>query len=93
MQIVDTNDFVMPTDAASQDKIRKAIQEVANSLARMDAEREFIKEALDPIQEEFGIKPKHLRKIARVYHKGNFGDEEQDFNAFETGYRTLFNDT
>lgn len=92
MNIVETDEFVMPSNSDDRENIRNAIKEAAASMDRIQGERELIKEVFDKIKDQYDIKPKYLRKIARAYHKQNFGEEEQEFQVFENSYRQLFND-
>ena len=59
-----------------QDKneLRGVLQEISNSMTRMDAEKEYIKEAMAAASEKYQLNKKYLRKMAKVYHQNNFTD-------------------
>lgn len=75
-----------PTDKA---KILGMLQEISNSLTRVEAERELIKEILDRMQEECEIPKKLGRKLAKVYHKRNFEEEVAQQNDFVDLYEKV----
>jgi hypothetical protein len=73
-----------------KEKLKKAIQEISNSMTRMDAERDLIKEIIKDANEEHEIDKKVLRKMARAYHKQNFSEEVATQEEFETLYQEVF---
>ena len=75
-----------PTDKA---KILGMLQEIANSLTRVEAERDLIKEILERMQEECEIPKKLGRKLAKVYHKRNFEEEVAQQNDFVEIYEKV----
>jgi len=52
-----------------KEAIRKVVIEIDNSMTRIDAERDFIKEAIAAASEKHEIDKKTLRAMARLYHK------------------------
>jgi len=68
-----------PTDKA---KILGMLQEISNSLTRVESERDLIKEILDRLQDECEIPKKLGRKLAKVYHKRSFEEEVAQQNDF-----------
>ena len=75
-----------PVDKA---KILGMLQEISNSLTRVEAERDLIKEILDRLQEECEIPKKLGRKLAKVYHKRNFEEEVAQQNDFVEIYEKV----
>jgi len=73
-----------------KEKLKKAIQEISNSMTRMDAERDLIKEIISDAHDEHGIDKKVLRKLARAFHKQNFSEEVATQEEFETLYQEVF---
>ena len=73
-----------------KEKLKKAIQEISNSMTRMDAERDLIKEIIKDAHDEHGIDKKVLRKLARAFHKQNFSEEVATQEEFETLYQEVF---
>lgn len=75
-----------PTDKA---KILGCLQEISNSLTRIEAERDLVKEILARMQDECEIPKKLGRKLAKVYHKRNFEEEVAQQNDFVDMYEKV----
>ncbi len=73
-------------------KIRKAIEEISDSMTRTDAERDLVKEIINKVNEDEGIDKRVLRKMARAYHKQNFHDETALNDEFETAFTNIMLD-
>jgi len=74
---------------AQKDKLKKGIQEITNSLIRMDGERENIKEIAAAIEKETGIKKAILNKVAKAHHSHKFTEMQMDNERFEFVYESL----
>jgi len=70
-------------------KVRNAIVEMSNSMTRMDAERDLIKEIVNKLHEEEFLDKRVIRKMARVYHKQNFAEETTINEEFETTFKNI----
>lgn len=71
MAVINTEQFVIPSDEVTIKKIKDACQELSASMARVEGERDFQKEALSALAEETEVPKKFLAKIARLYHRSN----------------------
>ena len=69
------------------------MDELSASMARIDGERDFIKEAITNCCEEYEMNKKTFRKLAKVYHKQNFSREVAEHEEFETMYEQLTGET
>ena len=83
----------LPSDPAARKAIKKCMDELSASMARTEGEREFIKEAINNICEEYEMSKKTFRKLAKVYHKQNFSKEVAENEEFETMYEQLTGET
>ena len=83
----------LPSDPAARKAIKKCMDELSASMARIDSERDFIKEAIDNICEEYEMSKKTFRKLAKVYHRQNFSKEVAEHEEFETMYEQLTGET
>ncbi len=72
-----------------KNELRGVLQEISNSMTRMDAEKEYIKEAIAAASEKYQLNKKYLRKMAKVYHQNNFTDEVSDMEEFQKLYETI----
>jgi uncharacterized protein YukE len=70
-------------------KINGALQEISNSMTRIEAEKDLIKNIVNDLSEEFQLPKKTVNKLARVFHKQNFDQESQDFDELETLYEEI----
>lgn len=70
-------------------KLRGAIQEISNSMTRMEAERDLIKEIIKEQSDQFQIPKKILAKIAKTYHKQNLTQEVEDHEDFVELYEEV----
>lgn len=70
-------------------QIKDCLHEISNSLARIEAEREYIKEAKNEICEKLELDKKLFNRMAKVYHKQNFANEVQENTEFEDMYSII----
>lgn len=89
MTVVNTNIAKIPSDPAERKKVMDALQEISASMTRIEAERDLIKNILDRIEDEFEIPKKPARKLAKIYHKQNFTEVQQEQEELETLYETI----
>ena len=77
-----------PTD---RKKIKDALQEISNSMTRIESERDLIKEIKADLSEEFKdqLSKKQIARMARVYHKQNFQEEVAQHEQFEMLYEEI----
>jgi len=76
----------MISSPADRKVIKDAMQELSNSMTRVDAEKDYQKEAIAELNDKFKISKRILNKMARTYHKQNFQNEQQAHEEFETLY-------
>ena len=74
MTTIQTNSFVVPQDDASKKKLRDACSEISDSMTRISAERDLIKDIVNTISDELNIPKKFINKTARIYHKQNYAN-------------------
>jgi hypothetical protein len=100
MQSDNTEDFIMsqqvqstgiaiPSSPADRQAIKNALQEISNSLTRIEGERDLIKDILQTVQDNQSIPKKYVRKLARIYHKQNFTEVQQEQEDVEALYETV----
>jgi iron-sulfur cluster repair protein YtfE (RIC family) len=63
-------------------KFMGAIQEISNSMIRIEAERDLIREIVKEKSDEFSISKKVINKIAKTYHKQNRAQVEAEHEEF-----------
>ena len=82
-------DFVIPSNPADQKRIQDAIKEAADSLLRMSAEKELIKDIGKVLKEELGMPPALFNKMSKVYFQQNFGEVVAKEEEFQSAYESL----
>lgn len=70
-------------------KLRGAIQEISNSMIRMEAERDLIREIVKENSQELQVPKKIISKIAKTYHKQNLTQEIADHEEFVEIYEKV----
>jgi len=73
-----------------QKRVVSAIKEISDSMTRMDAEKDLLKDIVQVTFENHGINKKHIRKLANIYHKANMDEVRTEFDDLESLYETLF---
>ena len=75
--------------AIDKAKVLGCLQEISNSLTRIEAERDLIREILAKMQDECEIPKKLGRKLAKTYHKRNYEEEGAEQSDFQSIYETV----
>lgn len=77
------------SNPADRKKIKGALQEISDAMTRIAAERDLIKDIVKDISDNFEIDKRKFNRMAKVFHKQNFINEQQENDEFETLYQTV----
>jgi hypothetical protein len=77
------------SNPADREKLLKVLSECSNSMVRIDAEKDLIKEAIADTSKQLQIPKKLIAKMVKVYHKQNYDEEVAVHEQFETLYETV----
>ena len=69
--------------------LKSCLQEISNSLTRMEAERDNIKESVARMATEFELNKRLSRKLARVFHKRNLEEEQAEQQEMADTYEAI----
>jgi Zn-dependent M32 family carboxypeptidase len=69
--------------------LQKAVHEISNSMTRMEAERDLIREIVKDQSQNLQIPKKIVAKIAKTYHKQNLAQEVADHEEFVELYESV----
>jgi hypothetical protein len=69
--------------------LQNAVQEISNSMTRMEAERDLIREIVKDQSQTLQIPKKIVAKIAKTYHKQNLTQEIADHEEFVELYEKV----
>lgn len=83
------SNVVIPSDDETKKRIRGALEEISNSMTRMGAERDLIKNILQDIEDDTQVPKKYLRKMANIFHKQNLNEVKTENDDVETLYETV----
>lgn len=88
MAVVTT--LIIPTNPADQKTILNAMVEADNSLIRIAAERDCIKNIVEELHKKFpDISKKYFNKMIKTYNKQNFSKIEEESSDFSDLYTTI----
>lgn len=74
---------------ADKKRLKEAMGQMNDSMTRVAAERDHQKAILNDLQEKLGVNKKIARRMAKVYFKSNFQEEQDDNNQFEEFYKEV----
>lgn len=81
----------MTLNPEEKKKLSKAIEELSNSMTRVDAEKDLMKDIIQETHDAISVDKKHIRKIASIYHKQNVSEVQTETEAVMELYEELFN--
>jgi hypothetical protein len=67
-------------------ELKSAIRELHDSMTRGAAERDFQKDTINAISDKTGVNKKIVRRMAKVYFKSNYAEEQEENRQFEEFY-------
>jgi hypothetical protein len=77
---------------ADRKKIKDALIEISDSMTRMEAERDLIKDIVKDVSDNYQLSKKQISRMAKIYHKQNFIVEQQEMDELESLYITIVDD-
>ena len=83
------SNVVIPSDDESKKRIRGALEEISNSMTRMGAERDLIKNILQDVEDDTQVPKKYIRKMATIFHKQNLNEVKAENDDVETLYEAV----
>lgn len=77
------------TNPVDKKKVKDALFEISGSYARIEAERELIKDIINDLADNFELPKKTISKIAKAYHKNTITKEVADSEEFQELYKSI----
>ena len=74
---------------ADKEKIKATLDTISGHMTEIEDERDYIKEAVADVCEEFELDKRSFRKMARCYHNQNFSEEVATHEEFESLYKSI----
>lgn len=69
--------------------IKNCLQDISNSMTRMEAERECIREIVNRCATEFEMNKRITRKLARIWHQRNIEEVRAEQEEINSTYELL----
>lgn len=69
--------------------VQDALEEMINSMTRIAAERDLMKEIIANVKEKTEVPPKIFRRMAKVAFKANFSQEVSENEEFQEMYEQI----
>ena len=85
--------MALPSDTFGKKVIKDAMFEISGAMTRIEGERDYIKESIAKVCEDFELNKKTFRKLVNTYHKQNFSKEVAEHEEFEKMYEDLTGET
>lgn len=70
-------------------RLKGCLQEISNSMTRMEAERENITAIVQRMADEFEMNKRVSRRLAAIFHKRNLEEERGDFEEIVQTYEEV----
>lgn len=67
-------------------ELKEAVQQLNDSMTRVAAERDYQKESINNISDKTGVDKKIIRRMAKVYFRANYSQEQEENRNFEEFY-------
>lgn len=69
-----------------QKKLKKALDEINDSMTRKAAENDLIKEIINTTSDKLGLNKRLIRRLAKTHYKRDYDMEVQENKDFEEVY-------
>jgi hypothetical protein len=70
-------------------KVFAAIREISNSMVRIEAERDLIKDIVKDVADNYQLARKTVNKMAKVYHKQSLSQTVAEHDEFVETYEEI----
>jgi hypothetical protein len=67
-------------------ELKEAIVQLNDSLTRVASERDYQKDSINTISDKTGVDKKIIRRMAKVYFRANYSQEQEENRQFEDFY-------
>lgn len=67
-------------------ELKEAIVQLNDSMTRVASERDYQKDTINSINDKTGVDKKIIRRMAKVYFRANYSQEQEENRSFEEFY-------
>ena len=89
MSTIGNNSGVPAMSPEESRKVADAIEVLNDSMTRVAAERDLVKETVNKLHEEIGFPKRLLRRLAKTHYNRSFEMDTQENRDFESAYETV----
>ena len=89
MSTIGNNSGVPAMTAEDIRKVADAIEVINDSMTRVAAERDLVKDTINKLHEEIGFPKRLLRRLAKTHYHRSFEMDTQENRDFESAYETI----
>jgi len=82
--------IIIPSNPNDLKKLKEMVRVGSNSLARIDGEKEQLKDVIEEIAEQFDLPKKYVSKLISTDHKRNFDQLQSESEDFNDLYEAVF---
>ena len=79
----------MISSVEDRKKILAAIKEISNSMVRIEAEKDLIKDIVKDVADNYQLSRKVVNKMAKVYHKQSLSQTVAEHDEFVETYEEI----
>jgi uncharacterized protein (DUF342 family) len=83
------SNIIIPSDPQSKQTILAALKEMSDSMTRIEAEKDLLKEIVDEVSDKVEVPKKYLRKMGTIYHKQNLTEVKTEMDDVEALYEAV----
>lgn len=84
--VIGSNSGAPTLTPEDQKKLKKALDEINDSMTRKAAEADLVKEIVNKVHDELGLNKRLIRRLAKTHFKRDFDMEVQENKDFEEVY-------
>jgi phytoene/squalene synthetase len=83
------SNIIVPSCPKDRKEIKDVIEQISNSMTRIEGEKEYQKEAFKELSERFEVDQKWLKKMATDYHKDTYSKTVGDLEDYSLLYENI----
>ena len=83
------SNIIIPSSPEDRKRIKNAMVEFSNSMTRVEAERDQMKNIVDELADDVDIPKKILKKLCLSYHKQNLSEQEAEMDDISALYESV----
>ena len=84
-----TNSVIIPSNPKDLKELNRMIRELDHSMTREDGEKEYRKEVIEELSEKYGIDKKHIRRMAKEFHKNEYDKKMAETEDYGQLYESV----